>query len=350
LFAAREVGDALASVARGTSYRGAATSARKQAERVKAASPRPRPPGAPRRRGRTERSPESDGQLVANWVDVLAPLIIEQQLPREWPQTLLLDSKAFLQGSLRGGRRFHVLGAVGVPVPTQQQARSGARPRASPWLLEPTPTRNAQAWAKLLRSLEGTPDVIVADAEHAIHVAINRVFPRPGGTMPEVRLCEYHVKMSLQEKVPSTSTSHAITDALDRALVTPSKWQAFLDAVAAEEAINPRGMRGMRRWLNSYGARVEAQVRTRSPHGPHSTSPVEALLREVGNRIGPRVGSFANRSRMRNLLQLQLLDIRGQANGRAWADLLRESIYLTGGRATQQRPHDDSRGTHSLYV
>jgi uncharacterized protein (DUF2342 family) len=57
-FAAREVGEALVSVAKGTTYRAAAEVARRKAGRV--------PPPSARRR----RSAANEGQLVANWVDV----------------------------------------------------------------------------------------------------------------------------------------------------------------------------------------------------------------------------------------------------------------------------------------
>ena len=44
------------------------------------------------------------------------------------------------------------------------------------------------------------------------------------------------------------------------------------------------------------------------------------------------------------------LDMRGQADGRDWADRLRERLYLAGGRPTNQRPHDDRKGIHSLFL
>jgi hypothetical protein len=55
-FAAREVGEALASVAKGTSYRAAAEIARQRAGRV--------PPPRPGKR----RAQSNEGQLVANWI------------------------------------------------------------------------------------------------------------------------------------------------------------------------------------------------------------------------------------------------------------------------------------------
>jgi hypothetical protein len=131
LFAAREAGDALARVAQGSSYRAAAEAARVQAGRVKAAKRRPRLTGSraagdrSRRRRTRYRVAEIDGQLVANWVDVFTPVVCQGELPTRWPSTLLLDSKAVARGPIRGGRRFNVLGAVGIESP----GPDGRRPR-----------------------------------------------------------------------------------------------------------------------------------------------------------------------------------------------------------------------------
>jgi hypothetical protein len=52
---------------------------------------------------------------------------------------------------------------------------------------------------------------------------------------------------------------------------------------------------------------------------------------------------------MTKLLALMTLDLRESANGRLWADHIRERI-LAGGHARHIRPHDDPKGTHSLLA
>jgi hypothetical protein len=83
-FAAREVGEALVSVAKGTSYRAAAEIARRKAGRVLAGNP-----------GRRRRSSADEGQLVANWVDVCSESVCPGELPERWPHTLAVDSQNF---------------------------------------------------------------------------------------------------------------------------------------------------------------------------------------------------------------------------------------------------------------
>jgi hypothetical protein len=74
------------------------------------------------------------------------------------------------------------------------------------------------------------------------------------------------------------------------------------------------------------------------------------VLREIDRRIGDRVGSFTNRTRLAKLLNLMTLDLLGKADGRQWADRLKERLYLAGGRPQNQRPHDDAKGVHSLFL
>jgi hypothetical protein len=53
---------------------------------------------------------------------------------------------------------------------------------------------------------------------------------------------------------------------------------------------------------------------------------------------------------MTKLLALMTLDLAGRADGRQWADRLRERLYLAGGHPSNQRPHDEPKGTHSLMA
>jgi hypothetical protein len=82
----------------------------------------------------------------------------------------------------------------------------------------------------------------------------------------------------------------------------------------------------------------------------NSNGPVEQVLREIDRRIGDRIGSFTNRARLAKLLDLMTLDLLGKADSRQWADRLREQLYLAGGRPKNQRPHDDPKGVHSLFL
>jgi len=337
-FAAREVGEALAAVAAGASYRAAAEAARCRAHRV--------PAGASDERPWRRRDPARDGQLVANWIDVFSELVCAGELPGRWPRTLVIDSKNFrIRTGEHAGRGFHVLAAMG-----SEAAEPGKwAPAPRLWRLEPFAHKDQAAWEAFFGALEGAPRVIVSDADNALACAIESVFGEAG---PEHRLCEWHLGRKLREHLPDEildDPGHAITRALGGAFHSPQGWSALVEAIAGEHC-GGQSLVLAQRWLKRYGDRVEAQVATRDPGGPNSTGPVEQVLREVDRRIGDRVGSFTNRARMAKLLALMTLDLSGRADGRGWADRLRERLYLAGGRPDNQRPHDDPKGSYSLIA
>jgi hypothetical protein len=104
------------------------------------------------------------------------------------------------------------------------------------------------------------------------------------------------------------------------------------------------------KFIDRYGGHIAAQVATRRPELPNSTGAVEADIRELDKRIGDRAACFTNRARTTKLLDLITADLRRPADGRRWADVLRERVHLAGGHPWPQRPHDDPRDHHSLYA
>ncbi|HEY6397561.1 MAG TPA: hypothetical protein VIX82_08930 [Solirubrobacteraceae bacterium] len=334
-FAAREVGEALVLVSKGTSYRAAAEIARKKAGRV--------PP--PRRRRR--RSAANEGQLVANWVDVCGEFICAGQLPERWPQTIAVDSQNFrVKSGPHAGRGFQVFAAVG-----RDQGEPGRwAPTPRVWRLAPFARKDQAAWEAFFAALEGAPKVIVSDADNALPLAIRSVF----GEEVEHRQCEWHLGRKLRQHVPDqvlADPGHPITRALPDAFRTLQAWVRLEQAIRVEHSTGEHGPLTLAvKWIETYGRISEAQIATRDPYGINSTGPVEQVLREIDRRIGDRVGSFTNRARLAKLLDLMTLDLIGKADGRDWADRLRERLYLAGGRPHSQRPHDDPKGVHSLFL
>src|SRR5215217_6785355 len=159
-YSAREVGEALAAVAGGASYRVATEAARRRAGRVLAEGLDQWPD---RRRDAVR-----DGQLVANWIDVFSGLVCAGELPGRWPQTLLIDSKNFrIDTDPHAGRGFHVLAAMG----SEASEPGKWAPVAKLWRLEPSARKGQAAWEAFFGALEGAPRVIVSDADNALACA-----------------------------------------------------------------------------------------------------------------------------------------------------------------------------------
>jgi hypothetical protein len=204
----------------------------------------------------------------------------------------------------------------------------------------------------LLTPSTAHPKVIVTDADATIRRAIGLVFPRDEAPMPEHRLSEHHVKRSLEDKLPSAVmvNTHHIGASFGLALTSAENWERFVRACEQEHRSGSHPMVLIMNWLDDYRDLVAAQCATHRPNRSNSTGPVEAVLREVNNRIGDRLASYTNRERMTKLLTLMTMDMRRRADGRVWADRLRERIYLAGGHGSPTRPHDDPKGTYSLFI
>jgi hypothetical protein len=285
-FAAREVGGALVSAAKGTTYRAAAEVARRKAGRV---------PGG--NEGRRRRSPANQGQLVANWVDVCSEFVCLGELPERWPHTLAVDSQNFRVRTGRNSwRGFHALAAVGRD--RGEPGKWARTPRV--WRAQPYAHKDQAAWEAFFGALDGAPHVIVSDADNTLALAIDSAF---GDALAEHRQCECHLGRKLRDHLSDeilADPRHPITRALTDAFHRQRAWNALDEAIRDEHASGehrPLTLALAVKWLETYGQIAEAQIATRDPYGINSTGPVEQVLREVDRRIGDRIGSYTNRPR-----------------------------------------------------
>lgn len=332
-FSAREVGRALALVAAGESYRQAASVARRAAGRSQK-----RLTGNGRRR-----DPNLDGQLVANWVDSLAPIVCAGELPGRWPDRLALDSREFrIDRGARAGESFHVFAAVGHDEP--------GRPRV--WRLAAFPRRTEADWEQFLALCAGTPRLVVTDFDKALRKALVGAFPRAADRAAELRLCELHLRRRLDNALAPLvdEPDHPVMRSFRHALFDHDNWSRFEAQARRSDQHGALPLPALMRWLDNYGETVATQLQTRSSLGPNSIGAVEAILHQVERAFHGRSQSFGNRTRLNLLLDLMTLHHNGAADPLRWADRLRERLYYRGGTAPPQRPHDDPLGHPSLLT
>jgi hypothetical protein len=334
-FSALEVGHALALVANGESYRRAGQAARRRAKRL-----RDDLTGW----GGRERDPNLDGQLVANWVDALTPLVVDGALPTEWPVRLAVDSGEFriCGAGKHAGKSFHVFVAVGY-----------VKGAAKVWRMEAFPRNDAASWRAFFRRLNGHPRSVISDMNHSIRRAVADVFPdEPGKPATTQRLCELHVKRAIERALAPViaQPTHPVMRALRIALYDSGNWNFFASQVRHTDAAAKPKLPAMMRWLKLHENDVAASVAHRTHMGPNSTGAVEAMLRKVAGAFEGRSQSFGNRQRMNKLLALMTLALNGQADDRVWADRLRERLHHRDGWGPGQRPHDDPKDEPSLVA
>jgi hypothetical protein len=336
-FVARGIAEALQAVGTGATYMRASRVARDRAHRF-------------RFDAETGELRESDhGQLVADWVELYAPVVFELHRPRAWPAdgSLLLDHLPF---------RIRALEANGKPIPAGRVAfdvfcavgyRAG---KPLLWRAEAFPTAHPANWRAFLGALAGEPKRIVCDAHGGMLQAISERWPDA-----ELQQCEWHLQHAL-ERLLAKEMRKSPSDELERlraraegALTGPSFWRPFVRAAKAAEN------ESLDRWIAVNGPTIEAQFARRPPPSrrpvemPLTTSALEQITRPIVAALYPRRYALKNRERLNRLLMLQQLHVNGDDDVQAYATTIRAWLEQNGGRpAGQRRAIADLLGSSSL--
>lgn len=324
-FVARGIAEALHAVGAGATYMRASRVARDRAHRFR----------FDRETGELR---ESDhGQLVADWVELFAPIVFGPHRPRAWPAegSLLVDHLPFRVRALdangkpiRAGRvAFDVFCAVGY---------RAAKPLL--WRSEAFSTAHPANWSAFLSSLPGQPRRIVCDAHGGMLQAISERWPGV-----ELQQCEWHLQHALERllaKEARRNPSEELEELRSRAegaLTGPSFWRPFVRAARAAEN------ESLARWIAVNGPTIDAQFVRRPPPSrrptdmPLTTSALEQLTRPIVAALYPRRYALKNRERLNRLLMLQQLHINGDDDVQAYAKTIRAWLEDNGGRPIEHR-------------
>ena len=336
-FVARGIAEALHAVGAGASYMRASRVARDRARRFRFDA----------ETGELRES--AHGQLVADWVEVFAPIVFEAFQPAAWPGegSLLVDHLPF---------RIRALDRSGAPIPGGRVAfdvfcavgyRAGT-PRL--WRAEAFPSAHPAHWSAFLGSLPGEPGRIVCDAHTGMLQAIEARWPRT-----ELHQCEWHLQHALERllrKEVRRNPSDELQDLLDRvegALVGPAFWHQFVRVARAAEN------ESLDRWIAVNGPVIEAQFARREPASrrpadmPLTTSAVEQVTRPIVAALHPRRYALKNRERLNRLLMLLQLHVNGQDDVQAYAKAIRLQLEANAGRPLKtRRAVADPAGSPSL--
>lgn len=218
-FPLREIAAAFVAVGTGASYTRAA-------DRARVATRRPRLAG------------EVGGALVAEWLDLLAPVVLATRAETSWPHTLVLDRTHFMVENRRTHTQtlaFHVMGAYGYP-------DDGTKPRV--WGLHATHRARDVDWAEFLRTLDvGTPPaLVITDGEGAITAAVRMVWPTapsPSLPVPFVKRCEHHLHANGVAAMRSDGIggwAHDLRRRLDTAFLRQEGWDELVEKAAGYPA------------------------------------------------------------------------------------------------------------------
>jgi hypothetical protein len=328
-FTLKQVVDALQAVASGASYRQAAWRARSDAHR------------------HPDDGRSAHGQLVADWVELFAPVIFASERPSRWPtKALLLDEQIFRVRSpdrrCGGYECFTILAAYGY----EQKEQSIWRLEAHPPAREPhaaTSAVTAEVWAGFLRSLPGCPERIVCDRGTALLAGVRRVWPQL-----EPYICEWHLMRHPAQLLHECGLDEAeqLVDALGQALHSKESFERFASLAADVRR------RELDRWLSRERRFIEHQLERKlsEPVGlPHSVGALEERLRVIEQRLAWRAGRMTNQARLNRLLMLFQLELNGKADRSTWTRAIRDFLLANGGRpAGTRRAIADPRDAPSM--
>ena len=324
-FVARGIAEALQAVGAGSTYMRASRVTRDRARRFRCDT-------------ETGELRESDhGQLLADWVEVFAPVVFQPFRPTVWPTqgSLLLDHLPFRVRALdRSGRRIPA-GKVAFDVFCGVGFVAG-RPKL--WLTEAFTSANPANWSAFLGSLPGYPERIVCDGHGGMLAAIEARWPKA-----ELHQCEWHLQHALDRLLAKEARSnsdgdlHEVREYAESALVGPSSWHRFVRAakVAENESLD--------RWIAVNQGTIETQFARRAltphraPDMPLTTAALDQITRPIVAALYPRRYGLKNRERLNRLLTLLQLHVNGNDDVQAYARAIRLHLEANSGRPLAQR-------------
>ena len=317
---------------------------------------RPKASSVSVRAGETSRQ----ANLAVNYLDAFAPTVIAALHPTDWPRVVVLDTTTLFTRGYRPARdrladgdadeaRVGTLKAGTILIALDGTAR-GARP----CVMQVAGGKDAECWKAFFATLEGTPQVIVADLDAAIARAVRETWPGAillpsrhhlaaqmrrraiaDGVPERIRA---DAPIPLRRPLPWTDerlkrwTVHPLHDAMLPAQRGPASWVAFLALV--ERHVPPDRLE-LRSWIATNEPLIRRQwlIAERHPDIPFSTGALEGAIGEWLAPLRRRAGRWQNARRLNLVLALMTLRARSEAREARYARLIRAAFAARGNRS-----------------
>lgn len=320
-FVARGIAGALRSVGEGATYMDAAGIARERAKRERIDPVT------------LDLRPSKHGQLVADWVEVFAPVVFEPHRPNDWPSegTLVLDHMPFRIKSLKEDGTPNPGGKVAFDVFAAMSYNERGEPKL--WRLEAFNDASARNWTTFLSRLAGEPPRVVCDNHTGMTSAIRSLWPQT-----DLYLSEWHLINALRkilrkaERSGNVASVAGLQAKVGGSMVSRAKWNAFVTEARAA------GIVSLDRWLDKMDPVVRSQLDRRAHRAyrgknmPLTTGGLEGKLKPLKHAIAPRVHVLRNRERLNRLLMLMQLHSNGDDHQTAYTKAIRQWLEVNNGR------------------
>ena len=298
--------------------------------------------------------------LAVDYLDAFAPAVIAALHPVAWPRVLVVDARTLFT---RGYRASPGRGAEGEPdeawvgeqkAGTILVALDGTARRPEPALMRVAGARDTESWKAFFATLEGAPEVIVADLDAAIARAVRETWPDAVLLPSRHHLAALTRQRALADGVPERIRAetpaplrrplpwtggrvkrwvdHPLHEAMLRALRGPAEWAAFL--VLVERHVPPERL-ALRGWIATNEPLIARQWAIAGRHRglPLSTGALEGAIGEWLAPIARRAGRWQNARRLDLVLGLMTLRARGEAREARYARIVRDGFLTRGNRS-----------------
>jgi hypothetical protein len=304
--------------------------------------------------------PSRQANLAVNYLDAFAPAMLATLHPTEWPRVVLLDARGlFTRGYRRspGEEGADERWVAELKAGTILVALDGTTRRPTPCLMRVAGAKDAESWKDVFATLEGAPEVVVADLDPAIARAVRETWPSAillpsrhhlAALMRERALADgiperirLETPIVLRRPLPWTGErakrwdGHPLHAAMLGALRGRAGWAAF--GALVERHVPPDRL-ALRGWLatNEPLIRRAWEIAARHPELPRSTGALEGAIGEWLAPIARRAGRWQNARRLDLVLGLITLRARGEAREARYRRIVRETFAAAGNRASEQ--------------
>jgi hypothetical protein len=301
---------------------------------------------------------EPNGALVAEWMDVLAPLLVRAHAETSWPETVLVDSTNFIITNKRMGvsaQAFAIIAMYGYPAGTKRGRLLGmyaTHDHTTPEYVDAMGYLEALGNERTGQTSKwDPPTLLVNDGESALMAGLRSYCKagtgptcgaQPGGP-PFAKRCEWHLRkntLTALKKTGRSSFDDQLRPLLDGAFIDPIGWQDFYTAV---QPVTP-----------SYFSKNRVQTVTdqvaRRAMLPqhHSIGALEGILERVRQKVERRAFTFRNQRRMNLMLGLMRNHELRVDELDPYTGILREAARAAGGRISLQRQGYCPSGKYDL--
>jgi hypothetical protein len=298
--------------------------------------------------------------LAVSYLDAFAPPVLAALHPTTWPRVVVLDTRTLFARGYRAsaeeasGRGAEEARSARLKAGTILIALDGTARGARPCLMRVAGGKDTECWKAFFGTLEGAPEVIVADLDQAIARAVRETWPDAlllpsshhlaalmrgralaDGVPERVRA---ETSVTLPRPLPWTGertkrwADHPLHAAMLRALRGPSEWAAYLALV--ERHVPPDRL-ALRAWIatNEPLVRRGWAIAARHRGLPRSTGALEGSIGEWLAPIARRAGRWQNARRLDLVLALITLRARGEAREARYARIIRVAFEARGNRS-----------------